>query len=165
MLAVAVKFSAQMTGTNAITYYAKTIFQKSLHFPSRQGAVLAAGILSWKIIASSFSLFTIDRVGRKPLFMVASRGMSLCMTCMAITASMIAHPAAGKAATIFLFLYFTFFPVGFLGANFLYATEIASQDLRVHFAGIGTAISDTPSIFIKISSLTQFNRLTSCSTS
>ncbi|KXL41454.1 MAG: hypothetical protein FE78DRAFT_83592 [Acidomyces sp. 'richmondensis'] len=131
MLAVAVKFSAQMTGTNAITYYAKTIFQKSLHFPSRQGAVLAAGILSWKIIASSFSLFTIDRVGRKPLFMVASRGMSLCMTCMAITASMIAHPAAGKAATIFLFLYFMFFPVGFLGANFLYATEIASQDLRL----------------------------------
>jgi hypothetical protein len=33
----------------------------------------------------------------------------------------------------------TFFPLGFLCANFLYSTEIAPQDLRMHLSAIGTA--------------------------
>ena len=47
---------------------------------------------------------------------------------------------ASVAATFFLFSYMTFFPLGFLGANFLYGAEIAPQDLRIHLAAIGTAV-------------------------
>lgn len=46
---------------------------------------------------------------------------------------------ASVAATFFLFFYMSFFPLGFLGANFLYSAEIAPQDLRIHLAAIGTA--------------------------
>lgn len=140
-LAVAVNFAAQMTGANAISYYATTIFKQSLGYSPREAAVLAASLLSWKICSSSISIFTVDRFGRKPLFMTAAAGMSVAMTCLAVSVSFISHPAAGKAATFFLFFYMAFFPVGFLGANFLFAAEIAPQDLRVHFSVIGTAVS------------------------
>lgn len=143
-LAILVNFFAQMTGANAISYYATTIFRESLDFPANQSSLLAAGVLTWKIFAASLSYFIVDRFGRKPLFMISGFGMSLSMTCLAICVSLIKEAAAGRAAVFFLFLYMTFFPLGFLGANFLYATEIAPQDLRVHFSAVGTAVSRFP---------------------
>lgn len=140
-LGFAVNFSAQMTGANAISFYATVIFENSLLFRPRLAALLAAVLLSWKIFTSSLSLLIVDRFGRKPLFMLAGFGTSSAMTFLAITVSMISKPAAGRAATFFFFYYFTFFTLGFLGANFLYATEVAPQDLRVHFAAIGAAVS------------------------
>jgi sugar porter (SP) family MFS transporter len=147
-LAILVNFFAQMTGANAISYYATTIFRESLDFPASQSSLLAAGVLTWKIFAASLAYFIVDRFGRKPLFMVSGFGMSLSMTCLAICVSFIKAAAAGKAAVFFLFLYMTFFPLGFLGANFLYATEIAPQGLRVHFSAIGTAVSRNLHILI-----------------
>lgn len=140
-LAILINFFAQMTGANAISYYATTIFRESLDFPARQSSLLAAGVLTWKIFSASLAYFIVDRFGRKPLFMVAGFGMSLSMSCLAICVFFIKEAAAGKAAVFFLFLYMAFFPLGFLGANFLYATEIAPQDLRVHFSAVGTAVS------------------------
>lgn len=138
-LAIAVNFCAQMTGANVITYYATTIFTQSLHFPSHQASLLSAGVLTWKIVAAFTSFLTVDRFGRRPLFMVAGIGMAVSFAGLAGTVSDINNKAAGGAAVFFLFLFMAFFPLGFLGANFLYAAEIAPQDLRVHLAGIGTA--------------------------
>jgi sugar porter (SP) family MFS transporter len=142
-LAILINFFAGMTGANTISYYATTIFRESLGFPATQSSLLAAGLLTWKIFAAATSYFTIDRFGRKPLFMLSGFGMSLSMVFLAITVSFIKEAAAGKAAVFFLFLFVTFYPLGFLGANFLYATEIAPQDLRVHFSAVGTAVSQT----------------------
>ncbi|KAL1963022.1 hypothetical protein VTN77DRAFT_8770 [Rasamsonia byssochlamydoides] len=139
VLAFLVNFNAQMTGANVISYYATTIFSESLGFPSHSSSLLAAGVLTWKIVTASFAFLTVDRFGRKLLFMVSGLGMSVSMICLAICVSHISAPAAGKAAVFFLFLYMSFFPLGFLGANFLYSAEISPQHLRVHIAAVGTA--------------------------
>ncbi|KAK4498603.1 hypothetical protein PRZ48_011262 [Zasmidium cellare] len=112
-IAFFVNFNASMSGANGVTYYAQTIFTESLHFATREAAVLSASLLSWKIIVALIPLYVVDRFGRRQ--------------------------AAGDVAVLFLFLFFAFFPVAYLGANFLYATEIAPQELRVHFSAIGTA--------------------------
>ncbi|KAF2158520.1 hypothetical protein M409DRAFT_30988 [Zasmidium cellare ATCC 36951] len=139
-LAFAVNFNAQMTGANGVTYYANTIFTESLHFATREAAVLSASLLSWKILVCLIPLMIVDRYGRKPLFIISGSGMSLAMVSLAATVSQLDHSVgSGRAAVFFLFLYMTFFPVGYLGANFLYATEIGVSELRVHFSAIGTA--------------------------
>lgn len=143
VLAFLVNFNAQMTGANVISYYATTIFSESLDFRGHSASLLAAGVLTWKIVTASFAFLTVDRFGRKPLFMVSGFGMSVSMICLAITVSHISSPAAGRAAVFFLFLYMSFFPLGFLGANFLYSAEISPQHLRVHLAAVGTAVSST----------------------
>ena len=61
------------------------------------------------------------------------------MMCLAITVSQLKHFGAGPASTFFLFMFMFFFPLGFLGANFLYSAEIAPQELRIHLSAIGTS--------------------------
>jgi sugar porter (SP) family MFS transporter len=141
-LAIAVNFCAQMTGANVISYYGTTIFKESLGLPSEKAALLNAGVLTWKICAAASAFLTVDRLGRKPLFMAAGAGMSISMAGLAGTVWAINFRytfGASVAATFFLFLYMAFFPLGFLGANFLYSAEIAPQDLRIHLAAVGTA--------------------------
>lgn len=141
-LSIAVNFYAQMTGANVISYYGTTIFKESLHLPASEASLLNAGVLTWKIVAALSAYLTVDRLGRKPLFMAAGLGMGISMCGLAATVWAIdAHHGvgAGIAATFFLFLFMAFFPLGFLGANFLYSAEIAPQDLRIHLAAIGTA--------------------------
>ncbi|ETS86282.1 hypothetical protein PFICI_00110 [Pestalotiopsis fici W106-1] len=141
-LAIGINFCAQMTGANVISYYGTTIFKESLLLPSKKAALLNAGVLTWKIAAATFAYLTVDRIGRKPLFMIAGAGMGASMAGLAGTVWAIdnqASPGAGIAATFFLFLFMAFFPLGFLAANFLYSAEIAPQDLRIHLASIGTA--------------------------
>lgn len=141
-LSIAINFCAQMTGANVISYYGTTIFKQSLHMPASQAALLNAGVLTWKIVAATSAFLTVERLGRKPLFIIACGGMSLSMAGLAGTVWAIDNAysfGASVAATFFLFLYMSFFPLGFVGANFLYSTEIAPQDLRIHLASIGTA--------------------------
>ncbi|KAE8449607.1 hypothetical protein EG329_007937 [Mollisiaceae sp. DMI_Dod_QoI] len=138
-LSVLINFCAQMTGANVITYYAATIFSESLGFEKHQSAVLAAGLLTWKIVAASLAYFYVDRAGRRPLFMISGLGMGVSMMCLAITVSQLEHSGSGAAATFFLFMFMFFFPLGFLGANFLYSAEIAPQELRIHLSAIGTS--------------------------
>jgi sugar porter (SP) family MFS transporter len=145
VLAFLVNFNAQMTGVNVISYYATSIFS-NLGFPSHRASLLAAAVLTWKTVAAVFAFISIDRFGRKPLFIVSGLGMSVSMMCLAISVSHISSSvAAGRAAAFFLFLFMTFFPLGFLGANFLYSVEISPQNFRVHLSAVGTAVSN-PSV-------------------
>lgn len=141
-LAIGINFCAQMTGANVISYYGSTIFKESLGLEEKKAALLNAGVLTWKIFAAIFAYVSVDRFGRKPLFISACLGMGLSMAALAGCVWAIGHRytlGASVGATFFLFCFMAFFPLGFLGANFLYGAEIAPQDLRIHLAAIGTA--------------------------
>jgi sugar porter (SP) family MFS transporter len=141
-LAIGVNILAQMTGANAVTYYGTTIFRESLGLAPEKASLLNACVLTYKILGAVVGFLIIDRVGRQPLFMVSGAGMAVAMSGLAGTVWAINNrPSFGvsAAATFFMFLYFTFYPVGFQGPNFLYGAEIAPQDLRIHIAASGTA--------------------------
>ncbi|KAI0157378.1 sugar transporter [Xylariaceae sp. FL1272] len=141
-LAFTINFIAQMTGANVITYYGTTIFKDSVGLSPHKAAFLNAGVLTWKIVAATVAYLTVDRVGRKPLFIIACAGMSASMAGLAGSVWAIENvdsAAASILAVFFTFLFMAFFPLGFVGANFLYAAEIAPQELRIHLASIGTA--------------------------
>ena len=100
-LAFAVNFNSQMTGANAVTCYAKTIFAESLHFAERTATILSASILTWKILVCIIPLLIVDRFGRKPLFIISGFGMCVAMTGLAATVSHIDNATAAKAACSF----------------------------------------------------------------
>jgi len=140
MLCIGLQFWVQMTGANAISTYCTTIFQDSLGLTADLSRVLAAGMLTWKFVASFVAFFTIDRFGRRKLFLFSGAGITLCMMSIAIT-NRYANESHGAAigTTFFIFLFAFFFPIGFLGPSFLYCTEVAPLRLRVAMTSISTA--------------------------
>jgi MFS family permease len=116
------------------------IFQQGLGLDSEISRILSGGALTWKFLSCFVAFFTIDRFGRRKLFMFSGCGMASCMLALAVASS---FPKSNKSAQIasalFVFLFNFFIPIGFLGANFLYCTEVAPTRLRVPMAGISTA--------------------------
>lgn len=140
MLCIALQFFQQMTGGNLISVYSTVIFQDGLGLDSQTSRILSGGTLTWKFLSCFVAFLTIDRYGRRPLLMASGAGMALCMMALAIATSFPQSSQSAQIASVFFVFLFNFFiPIGFLGANFLYCTEVAPTHLRVKMASISTA--------------------------
>ena len=139
-LCILLQFYQQMSGSNLISVYATILFEKNLQMSPLIARALSGGALTWKFLASFVAFFCIERFGRRFVFIVSGAGMSACMIAMAVATS---FPKDNYAAQItagcFIYLYNTFVPIGFLGANFLYCTEVAPLRLRMAMSSISTA--------------------------
>ncbi|GME28242.1 Sugar transporter [Neofusicoccum parvum] len=139
-LCILLQFYQQMSGSNLISVYTSILFQQNLGMSPELSRVLSGGALTWKFLSSFVAFFTIDRFGRRAVFMFSGCGMSACMIALAITTSFgKENHAAQVAAGCFIYLFNFFVPIGFLGANFLYCTEVAPIRLRVAMSSISTA--------------------------
>jgi MFS family permease len=121
-------------------HQSQIIFQQGLGMDAETSRALSGGALTWKFLSCFVAFFTIDRYGRRKLFMFSGVGMACCMMSLAVASSFpkTNYPAQ-IASALFVFLFNFFIPIGFLGANFLYCTEVAPTRLRVPMAGISTA--------------------------
>jgi MFS family permease len=116
------------------------IFQQGLGLGPETSRILSGGALTWKFLSCFVAFFTIDRFGRRALFMFSGAGMAMCMLALAVASSFPkSNQPAQIASAFFVFLFNFFIPIGFLGANFLYCTEVAPTRLRVGMAGVSTA--------------------------
>jgi hypothetical protein len=73
-LCILLQFYQQMSGSNLISVYAPVIFQQNLGLDGQTSRILAGGTLTWKFLSSFVAFFTIDRFGRRLLFMFSGVG-------------------------------------------------------------------------------------------
>ncbi|KAH7040032.1 general substrate transporter [Microdochium trichocladiopsis] len=140
LLCMLLQFYQQMSGSNLISVYVPILFEQNLGMSPQLSKVLAAGAMTFKFLSSFVAFFTIDRFGRRALFITSGAGMCACMVALAITTSMPKdNTAAQIAAGCFIYLFNFFVPIGFLGANFLYCTEVAPLRLRMTMSSLSTA--------------------------
>lgn len=140
VLCLVLQFFQQWCGSNLISSYSTTIFEEGLGMDSQTARILSGACLTWKFLSSFVAFFTIDRFGRRKLFIVSGTGMSLCMTALAVTNSMPMSDKSAQIASVFFVFFFNFFvPIGFLGCNYLYVTEIAPSRLRMPMTSFSTA--------------------------
>ncbi|KAJ5227502.1 uncharacterized protein N7469_007508 [Penicillium citrinum] len=134
------QFFQQMSGGNLISVYSTVIFESGLGMDAQTARLLSGGTLTWKFLSCFVSFFTIDRFGRRFALMVSGGGMAACMLALAVATSFPhTNYAAQIVSVLFVFLFNFFIPIGFLGANFLYCTEVAPIRLRVAMSSISTA--------------------------
>lgn len=134
------QFFQQMSGGNLISVYSTVIFESGLGMDAQTARLLSGGTLTWKFLSCFVSFFTIDRFGRRFALMVSGGGMAACMLALAVATSFPhTNYAAQVVSVLFVFLFNFFIPIGFLGANFLYCTEVAPIRLRVAMSSISTA--------------------------
>ncbi|KAK4499610.1 hypothetical protein PRZ48_010128 [Zasmidium cellare] len=141
MIAILGQLFQQMCGTSITVAYATSIFEERLGFGAVKSRGLAISLSSLFIFGGAATVLTVDCSGRRPLMLLSSIVMTICMAALAGTTSIPTNKSAIYAATFFLFLYVPFFALGFLSNTNLYATEVAPLEYRAAIAGVSTATS------------------------
>ena len=141
MIAVLGQLFQQMCGCSLTVAYATVIYEQHLGFGAVKSRGLAIAMESLMIFGGAGTVVTVDRFGRRPLMLLSSIVMTICMAVLAGTTSIPNNTSALYAATFFLFLYTPSFALGFLSLTNLYATEVAPSEFRAAIAGVSTATS------------------------
>ncbi|KAI9742858.1 MAG: hypothetical protein M1818_003587 [Claussenomyces sp. TS43310] len=128
----------QVSGINLITYYAAKIYQEQIQLSPLISRILAAANGTEYFMASFIAVYTIERFGRRNLMIFGGSGMTLSM---AILAIMDRYPgrATGIVAATFLFIFNTFFAIGWLGMTWLYPAEIVPLGIRAPVNALSTS--------------------------
>ena len=138
MLAYVNQMFQQISGINLITYYAATIYQSSIGLDGQTSRILAAGNGTEYFLASWIAVFTIEKVGRRKLMIFGAAGQAVSMCVLAGTTSH-SSTSSGIAAAAFLFIFNTFFAIGWLGMTWLYPAEIVPLRIRAPANALSTS--------------------------
>ncbi|KAG5947845.1 hypothetical protein E4U60_002622 [Claviceps pazoutovae] len=128
----------QISGINLITYYAATIY-RGLGMSPFMSRLLAALNGTEYFIASWPSVFLVERVGRRKLMLFGAIGQALTMAILAGVGSQKDNTACQIAGIVFLFVFNTFFAVGWLGMTWLYPAEITPLRTRAPANALSTS--------------------------
>ncbi|KAF8122538.1 general substrate transporter [Boletus edulis] len=125
-LGVIIQCFQQITGINLITYYATILFQR-LGLSDVTSRVIAAANGTEYFLASLIAIFLIDRVGRRKLMLFG-----------AVLGS-VKGSGAQVVSSVLLFVFNSFFAVGWLGMTWLYPAEIVGLRIRAPANALSTA--------------------------
>lgn len=128
----------QISGINLITYYAATIYQNEIHLTGFTSRILAAANGTEYFLASWIAVWCIEKYGRRPLMLFGAAGMSASMAILAIMTK-VGGTGPGIVAAAFLFIFNTFFAVGWLGMTWLYPAEIVPLRIRAPANALSTS--------------------------
>lgn len=134
----------QISGINLITYYAATIYE-SIGLSGNLSRLLAAANGTEYFLASWIAVFLIEKAGRRVLMLFGAVGMSLSMVVLAVTTSFTidgtqrVETGPGYVAVVFLFIFNTFFAIGWLGMTWLYPSEIVPLRIRAPSSALSTS--------------------------
>ncbi|KAF8434584.1 general substrate transporter [Boletus edulis BED1] len=127
----------QITGINLITYYATLQFQR-LGLSDVTSRIIAAANGTEYFLASLIAILLIDRVGRRKLMLFTAVGQSLTMVLLAVLGSVKGN-GAQVVSSVLLFVFNSFFAVGWLGMTWLYPAEIVGLRIRAPANALSTA--------------------------
>lgn len=132
---VLLSFFQQAIGINVVLYYAPRIF-------ANMGATGDASMLQTvvmgvvNIIFTVVAIFTVDKVGRKPLLMIGSTGMMIGMLVLAVLSF---TDAIGLAALVFIILYTASFMMSWGPICWVLISEIFPNTIRSQAVAIAVA--------------------------
>ncbi|KAJ6127619.1 hypothetical protein N7523_003231 [Penicillium sp. IBT 18751x] len=136
----------QISGINLITYYIPTLLENNIGMSATMSRLIAALNGTEYFLASWVAVFTVEKFGRRSLMLFGAVGMSLSMVILAITDNISSNhkhtpkgTSAGIAQTVFLFVFNTFFAIGWLGMTWLYPAEIVPLKIRAPANALSTS--------------------------
>jgi len=138
-LAVMLQVFQQMTGINLVTQFLALLFIQQYDYTGWAARLLAAAVGTEFLMASAIPVIGIDRFwGRRSLMMFGASGMCISM---AILSAMLwlSNTPGHIVSTVFIFVYCTFFSIGWQGMAWLYQVEIVPLRIRGPANAMSTA--------------------------
>lgn len=128
----------QISGINVITYYAATIFL-SIGLSPFLSRLLAALNGTEYFLISWVAVFAIEKFGRRKLMIFGAIGQCLSMIVLSTTTAYSDdNKGAGITAAVFLFVFNSFFGIGWLALTWLYPAEITPLAIRAPANALST---------------------------
>lgn len=128
----------QISGINLITYYAAEIYRK-IGMSNSLSRLLAALNGTEYFIASWPAVFLVERVGRRKLMLFGAVGQAGTMAILAGVNSVENKLPYQISGIVFLFVFNTFFAIGWLGMTWLYPAEITPLRTRAPANALSTS--------------------------
>ncbi|CEQ42903.1 SPOSA6832_04782 [Sporobolomyces salmonicolor] len=127
----------QIGGCNSVIYFCPVIFEEYLN-QSRQLSLILGGVnVTVYALAAFGSYFTIERLGRRKMFLIGSVGQ--CLSMVITFACLIPGTAeAANGAVLGLFLFLFFFGSTWLELPWLYPAEINPLRTRTNANAVST---------------------------
>ncbi|POS73305.1 hypothetical protein DHEL01_v208301 [Diaporthe helianthi] len=142
LLAYVNQMFQQISGINLITYYAAVIYS-NLGMSDFMARLLAALNGTEYFLASWPAVFLVERIGRRKLMLFGAAGQAGTMAILAGVNSAFerdeTNKTAGIVGIVFLFVFNTFFAVGWLGMTWLYPAEIVPLRIRAPANALSTS--------------------------
>lgn len=133
----------QISGINLITYYAPTIYQQYIGLGGTTSRIIAACNGTEYFMASWIAVYTIEKFGRRSLMLFGAFGMSGSMAILAgmnyLSQNNMGGSSPSIVSAVFLFVFNTFFAIGWLGMTWLYPAEIVPLRIRAPANGLSTS--------------------------
>src|SRR5450432_387828 len=133
-LAVLIAFFNQLSGINAIIYFAPRVFE--LAGIGKQAAFLqSAGIGLVNLIFTIVGLYLIDRLGRKKLMLIGSVGYIISLA--AVSAAFYFNHVGGMILPLLLFLFIASHAIGQGAVIWVFISEIFPNSVRAYGQSLG----------------------------
>jgi MFS family permease len=114
------------------------VFEDSLGFHPAFARLLTGVLGTEYFLAALVALFVVDRFGRRRLMMWNAGGMGFALMIAGIGLSQ-GNKAGALTATVMIFLFNTFFAIGWLGITWLYPAEVTPMRIRAEANGLSTS--------------------------
>jgi len=126
------------TGINIVTYYAPTLFKTSLGMDGRMSLMMSLLLQVWYFLASFLTWYTIDRIGRRMLFISCAIGMCAVLVFEAVCVA-VNNKSSNIAAVFWVFAFEAFFTWGWMATVWCYPAEIMPLKTRAKGAALAAA--------------------------
>ncbi|CAO2650761.1 Nn.00g020530.m01.CDS01 [Neocucurbitaria sp. VM-36] len=140
-IAMIVNGGQQITGQGTLNSYSSIIYKKVFKDPDTIALINALNA-TFGIIFTLNATWTVDRFGRKFLFIVGGIGMGICMVIAATVETQTPSPGGAKTqpvgiAIVFIMFLFAFFYKPSWGATvWIFTAEIFSMNIRAQAVGM-----------------------------
>lgn len=135
MLAVLFAVFNQVSGINAIIYYAPRIFEMT-GLGKSSALLSSAGIGVVNLLFTMLAMNLIDRFGRRTLMLIGSVGLILTLGLVARAFAL--EDFGGMAVPVYLFVYIAFFAFSQGGVIWVFISEIFPNEVRANGQALGS---------------------------
>ncbi len=137
VLAVSLAILQQITGINTVLFYGSVIFKEQVGGQSDSSAIGANVIVGLvNFLATLIALWSIDRLGRRPLLMISSSLMCLCQVALGL--AFLLHPPPASLVLGIMLLCVAAFAVGLGPGTWVLMSEIFPTRVRGRAMSIAT---------------------------
>ena len=135
VIGILLSFFQQAIGINVVLYYAPRIF--AAMGASGDASMLQTVVMGVvNILFTVVAIFTVDKLGRKPLLIIGSAGMMIGMTALAVLSF---SEAIGLAALVFIILYTASFMMSWGPICWVLISEIFPNTIRSQAVAVAVA--------------------------